>query len=317
MITITKEVHNAFITTIIKYAEDSEINIYDLLRKLISDINWILLPNGLQLLTEDGNILLPKEAYNRHIKNKYGYFTFCNKGSHKKGNIIDWFSYLDKSKEWNNWNNITWYDMLIYLLFIQTNCHHKGHFNSSKLCNSSNSFYDFFYKSKNGFNPMRYWDSNFKGNQYIKIRESIKKPIYLAEWWIEVFNRDKIKLLLFSDLSPSLPNLKYRKTTGWTIPNKDRFPFMGIVNIIRAINNIHLLDSDYVFGRCIEKQTQKEYRFTIDDNIYYNNIDNIDDIYNIYNIDDIDNIHNTTILLVQCFISSFSFGLWFSKFIKK
>ena len=38
-------------------------------------------------------------------------------------------------------------------MFIQSNCHHHGNQKYPKICKTPESFLNFFYKSKNGFDP--------------------------------------------------------------------------------------------------------------------------------------------------------------------
>ena len=298
--TVTLNFHNAFICSIALYAEKSDVNIYDLIRKLISDMNWLLSPGGIEF-----EELSPGKALKKHFKKNCGYFTFCNQPPHKKGNIIDWFVYLDKSKEWEAWEDITWFDILTYLLFIQTNCHHKGHILGSKLCKNSDSFKDFFYKSKNIF--------IYDENKNLK-RVNNKKLDSLAPWWVSTFYKEKKALLMFNDLSSDRYfNINKRDTTGWIARGYDWLPFGSVINRLRYINGLPFLSGDYGLGHLSEKQINKEVRFIIKQD----NIDTTDKQELPFNYKYDNPKINYNILMVQCFIGSFSFGLWFSKFIKK
>ena len=163
---------------------------------------------------------------------------------------------------------VSWYELLTYLLFIQSNCHHKGNINSHKLCMSPDSFLNFFYKSKNAFNPWSRWEEsdNIRYGRTIEDIPKTKTAELRGEWWVEAFKREKKILLMFETLAPS-HYLGRRLTTGWVVrgfksEERDILPQGSVLNQLRRYYNLPELSGDYGLG-CMSVNRDMSYEFEV------------------------------------------------------
>tara|TARA_B100000214_G_C23973104_1_gene631254 strand:+ start:4004 stop:4981 length:978 start_codon:yes stop_codon:yes gene_type:complete len=237
---INETLHDAIILNIISYTDKTSTNIYDMVRKLISDLNWFLSPDPKEKM-----FLTIHETLTKHTSGTMEFFYFLSQYPHKEGNILDWLLNINTHLN-QNWNNLTFFDILSYLLFIQSNCHHRGRSTSRKdpyypkICKSPESFKDFFYISKNGLNIK-------KDNILITIRQKTKKYESLAKWWTNRYYEDKKNMLMYYDLASYNINPSV-KTLGWTSRYNDYLPMGSIINTLREINHLPPLSGDFTLG---------------------------------------------------------------------
>ena len=252
---INKNFHNAIILSIVFFADKRKkgpyhwLGIYDIIKLIISQTNHVLSP---------GDIYLTIDNPGDSIKNfKNGIWSggrleiqpqhHATSIGDKKIFYREWLLKVDQLLE-DGWGDINWLDLMTYLLFIQSNTHHKGHINSSILCRNSNSFLNFFYKTKNGFNPGKGlpWPS-------ASIRNPTPKIEFIGDWWVRAFERDKEEMLMFRDLAPSGYMKDHRTTTGWFVrpvgnSPGDCIPSGNVVNQLRNYYVIPILTGDYGLG---------------------------------------------------------------------
>tara|TARA_A100001037_G_C15107577_1_gene617254 strand:- start:269 stop:1204 length:936 start_codon:yes stop_codon:yes gene_type:complete len=253
---ITPSFHEAFILSIVKVSKEHGIGIFEFIQFAISETNWKLSPGDINL-----SKYYPAYYVKRYLDGKFSYPLMVSLGDGRKDKekrVMVYKDFIIKIDEYmreertGGWDKITWFDFLTYLLFIQSNCHHKGNVNSSKLCRNSDSFLNFFYKSKSSFNPMAQWERDGDKPLLPVINES-KKEVYRAEWWVEAFKRDKDNLLMYHDLGD---NREYRKTIGWTVRGfkgskglpADRIPSGAVLNQLRSFYNLPKLSGEYSLG---------------------------------------------------------------------
>lgn len=251
---MTPEFHNALIKSIADISKEEEINIFEIIKMMISETNWILSPGEINL-----GIKSVAKYVQKYINGEYSYPIYSNHpGTYRTKQRILYRDILVKIHGYLNgeWDEIIWFELLTYLIFIQSNCHHKGNPYSAtpKLCRNSDSFLNFFYKSKNAFNPWSQWEE--KGLRYTPVMDYIqetKTSELRGEWWVKAFERESRALLMFGTLSTSC-NMKSRFTTGWIVrgfngKGNDILPQASVVNQLREHYGLPQLCGDYGYGR--------------------------------------------------------------------
>ena len=252
---VTSFFHDALILSIVEMTKENEkYSIYDFIKLMISETNRILSPGA----RDFGPSLLSKYVQ-LHIDGRYSYPLVTQ--NHQRGtpmeekrNLYNEFLIKIHNKfEGDYW--VSWFDLLTYLLFIQSNCHHKGNPFSPKprLCRNADSFLNFFYKSKNAFNPWSQWEKS--GLSYTPAMDYIqetKKEELRGEWWVKAYEREKDIFLMFKTLAPT-HYLGTRFTTGWVVrglkPGEgDILPQGSVLNQLRDHYGLPELSGDYGLG---------------------------------------------------------------------
>ena len=248
--------HNALILSIVESSKDEGIGIFNFIKLMISETNWILSPGE-----RDFGPSPVCDYVKNFIDGKYSYplyVQFSQIGTPKEKSKEIYRDCLVKIHEilLDQWEEVSWFDLITYLLFIQSNCHHKGSTNSSHLCRNADSFLNFFYKSKNGFNPMGKWERP-GDTPIMEVISPSKKAEFRNQWWYEAFTRDRDSLLMFDDLAPN-SSLGNRVTTGWTVRGfrnvfeGDLIPYGSVLNQLRTYYGLPRLSGDYGLG-CISE----------------------------------------------------------------
>ena len=246
---VTSLFHNALIHSIVEMTkENEEISIFDFIQLMISETNWILSPGE-----RDFGASSVSKIVQRYVQGIYSYPLISEHyGIPKVKEKILYRDCLVKIHESLNgeWE-VSWFDFLTYLLFIQSNCHHKGDNNSHKLCRNSDSFLDFFYKSKSAFNPWSQWElSRLQYSPVMDYIQETKTAQLRGEWWVKAFEREKEKFLMFQTLAPS-HYLGTRFTTGWVVRGfkgiiqGDFLPQGSVLNQLRKHYELPELSGDY------------------------------------------------------------------------
>ena len=232
---MNSHIHNAIILSIVDVTNENKgIGIFEFIKLMISETNWILSPGERDFGPTAVSIYVQ-----RHIDGVYSYplysqhpGTFREKSLHLyRDCLVKIHKLLD-----GYWETVSWYELLTYLMFIQSNCHHSGHIKSHKLCRNSDSFLNFFYKSKNAFNPWSKWEK--KGdNPRMDLIEETKEAELRGEWWVNAFKREKYEFLMFHTLEPNY-YLGERFTTGWNVTSlneneRDFLPYGSVINQLR------------------------------------------------------------------------------------
>ena len=248
---VTSLFHNALIHSIVEMTKENEdISIFDFIRLMISETNWILSPGA-----RDFGPSSVSKIVQRFVQGIHSYPLISEHyGTPKEKKRILYRDCLVKIHETLNreWD-VSWYDLLTYLLFIQSNCHHKGNTNSHKLCRNSDSFLDFFYKSKSAFNPWSQWElSRLHYSPVMDYIQETKTAQLRGEWWVKAFEREKENFLMFETLAPT-HYLGTRFTTGWVVrgfkPEEGDFlPQGSVLNQLREHYELPLLSGDYGLG---------------------------------------------------------------------
>lgn len=256
--------HDAVITSIASYAREESINIYDLIRTLIVDLTHIISGSG-RNAWEAGNPERALDAYNRRLNAVFGWGDDMEK--HKRKHCAKFLTKVDMflKKEKEAWDDITWCDVITYLIFIQSNCHHRGKtLHSTQICKSPDSFLNFFHKSKNGLDVPPKFNQSENGLvcSFTRSREGTKTAEHLAWWWVKVYNEDVIDLLMFHDL---VENHAERRTVGWTSRgwngNGDFLPWGAVINTLREYHKLPRLCGDYDVG-VMQGRTSNEEIYT-------------------------------------------------------
>ena len=262
--TIPALFHNAIIDSIASYSKEKSINIYDLIRELIENLTEIISGQG-QPFPGDLGIILRK-----HLKGQCSVFGWGDDHIASKRKpctdfLIKVDTFLKKNKE--QLGDTTWCDMLTYLMFLQSNCHHGDNIISSRIYDFHDSFLNFFYISKNGLDLYTVGMRPFTDEAWIKERwrESTEKEEHLGEWWTKAYEKDKYDLLMFHDLA--YPPKK-RTTIGWTI-HSDYIPGGHVINILRNYHGLPSLSGDYGIGMI---QGEKNYKRDIKKETYSDSI---------------------------------------------
>ena len=248
---VTSLFHNALIHSIVEMTKENEdISIFDFIRLMVSETNWILSPGA-----RDFGPSSVSKIVQRFVQGIHSYPLISEHyGTPKEKKRILYRDCLVKIHETLNreWD-VSWFDFLTYLLFIQSNCHHKGNTNSHKLCRNSDSFLDFFYKSKSEFNPWSQWElSRLHYSSVMDYIQETKTAQLRGEWWVKAFEREKENFLMFGTLAPS-HYLGKRLTTGWVVrgfkPEEGDFlPQGSVLNQLREHYELPLLSGDYGLG---------------------------------------------------------------------
>lgn len=251
---VTSFFHNALIHSIVEITKGNDnIAIFDFIKLMISETNWILSPGERDFGDE------PIAKYvKKHIDGQYSYpLIGLRREALRERSLNLYRDCLVKiHKALNGDWDVSWFEFITYLLFIQSNCHHKGgNTNSHKLCRSPDSFLDFFYKSKAAFNPWLPWEKadRLRYGRDIKDIPETKTAELRGEWWVSAFEREKKTLLLFETLAPS-HYLGKRLTTGWVVRgftdiiNGDILPQGSVLNQLRDHYGLPELSGDYGLG---------------------------------------------------------------------
>ena len=250
--TITPLFHDALIHSIVEMTkENDDISIFEFIQLMISETNGILSPGA-----RDFGPSLISKTVKRYIQGIHSYPLISEHyGFPKEKKKILYRDCLVKIHEAMYAQlDVSWYDLLTYLLFIQSNCHHKGDSNSHKLCRNSDSFLDFFYKSKSAFNPWLRWEESdrLRYGRDIEDIPKTKAAELRGEWWVKAFEREKDILLMFETLAPS-HYLGKRLTTGWVVrglkaEEGDILPYGSVLNQLREHYGLPALSGDYGLG---------------------------------------------------------------------
>lgn len=261
---MNSHIHNAIILSIVDVAnENKDIGIFEFIKLMISETNWILSPGE----RDFGDVPVAKYV-KKHIDGQYSYPLISqHPGTHRERSLNLYRDCLVKiHKTLNGDWDVSWFEFITYLLFIQSNCHHKGgNTNSHKLCRNSDSFLDFFYKSKAAFNPWFPWENadRLRYGRDIKDIPETKTAEFRGEWWVNAFEREKENLLLFETLAPS-HYLGKRLTTGWVVRGftdiikSDFIPQGSVLNQLRRHYGLPELSGDYGLG-CMSFQSDVLY----------------------------------------------------------
>ena len=261
---ITSSFHNAVILSIVDYSKEHNQNVFPLIGRLIYDLTCIISSSGQAISGE------VKEALRKHKVKQCAIFGWGdNEEKHQRKHCARWLMKVENKLKTDDLNDLTWCDVITYLMFIQSNCHHHGHVVVSKICKSPDSFLNFFYKSKNGFEPEK-TPEQCKGSgssgsvdaHLLKYRDAswvlksrARDPSYKAEplsyYWIEAYYLDAKELLLFNDLAtPTRP----RVTLGWTSRQHDYIPWGSVLNLLRSYYELPPLSGEYSLGIISAKQ---------------------------------------------------------------
>ena len=262
---VTSLFHNALIHSIVEMTKENEdISIFDFIRLMISETNWILSPGARDF--GDESVAKYVQKYINGVYSYPLYVQFPQIGTPKEKSKEMYRDCLVKIHETLNGNwEVSWFDFITYLLFIQSNCHHKGNTNSHKLCRNSDSFLDFFYKSKSAFNPWLPWEKSdrLRYGRDIKDIPETKTAELRGEWWVKAFEREKDIFLMFETLAPS-HYLGKRLTTGWVVRGftdiikGDFLPHGSVLNQLREHYGLPGLSGDYGLG-CMSVQSDVLY----------------------------------------------------------
>ena len=264
---VTPAFHNALIHSVVDITNEKDIGIFDFIQLMIGETNWILSPGE-----RDFGPSSVSKYVQKHIDGLYSYpLVSQHYGTPVEKKRFLYRDCLVKIHETLNgeWD-VSWFELLTYLLFIQSNCHHKGDFNSHKLCRNPDSFLNFFYKSKSAFNPWSQWEKS--GLRYSPVMDYIqqsKKEELRGEWWVKAFEREKKNLLMFHTLSPS-HYLGSRATTGWVVRGfndiikADYLPQGSVLNQLREHYELPLLSGDYGLGCMSVKNDVRDESFLKD-----------------------------------------------------
>ena len=271
---MTPEFHDALIKSIVDISKEEEINIFDIIKMMISETNWVLSPGE----RNHGGKSVAKYVQ-KYINGAYSYPIYVQIpqiGTPKEKSKEMYRDCLVKIHGYLNgeWDEIIWFELLTYLIFIQSNCHHKGNPYSAtpKLCRNSDSFLNFFYKSKNAFDPWSQWED--KRMRYTKVMDYIqetKTSELRGEWWVKAFEREKRKLLMFETLSTSC-RMVSRFTTGWIVrgfngKGYDVLPQASVVNQLREHYGCPQLCGDYGYGHMSAESNVYKIKDKIEDKI--------------------------------------------------
>ena len=252
---VTSLFHDALVHSIVEITKENEnIAIFDFIKLMIRETNWILSPGERDFGDE------PVAKYvKKHINGQYSYpLIGLRREALRERSLNLYRDCLVKiHKALNGDWDVSWFEFITYLLFIQSNCHHKGgNTNSHKLCRSPDSFLDFFYKSKAAFNPWLPWENadRLRYGRDIKDIPETKTAELRGEWWVDAFEREKKCLLMFETLSPT-HYLGKRLTTGWVVRGfnngelkGDFLPQGSVLNQLRENYGLPHLSGDYGLG---------------------------------------------------------------------
>ena len=253
--------HDALILSIVEMVKENEnIAIFDFIKLMISETNWILSPGE----RDFGDVPVAKYV-KKHIDGQYSYPLIGLRREARRERSLNLYRdcLVKIHKALNGDWDVSWFEFITYLLFIQSNCHHKGNpFSTTpKLCRSPDSFLDFFYKSKSAFNPWSQWEKlgvfrstpGFADSSWdIENIPPTKTSELRGEWWVKAFEREKKDFLMFETLAPS-HYLGHRFTIGWVVRGfnhgeGDFLPQGSVLNQLRKYYELPELSGDYGLG---------------------------------------------------------------------
>ena len=259
---ITCEFHHALVHSIANVSEKEGVGIYDLIKILISEMNQEISASEvnfgpspvfkwLQLL-RDKRYCHPfmLQSHQKEARGKKkGLFNKC---------LLEMTGYMGKS----DWNDVSWFEFLVYLLFIQSNTHHflpspeKQDWAAAPawLCRNSEVFLDFFYKSKDSFHPLKQWTRvDVKALGHLGFIQESEEPTERAWYWVDRFEKEKKDLLMFRNWAGYNQGMEQRETTGWFARiSKDRdgdiFPYGAVINQLRDHYGLERISGEYDLG---------------------------------------------------------------------
>ena len=263
--TITSFFHDALIHSIVEMTKENEnITIFDFIKLMIRETNWILSPGE----RDFGDVPVAKYV-KKHIDGQYSYPLIGLRREARRERSLNLYRdcLVKIHKALNGDWDVSWFEFITYLLFIQSNCHHKGNpFSMTpKLCRSPDSFLDFFYKSKSAFDPWSQWEKlgvfrstpGFADSSWdIENIPPTKTSELRGEWWIKAFEREKKVFLMFETLAPS-HYLGNRFTIGWVVRRCDILPQGSVLNQLRKYYELPELSGDYGLGYMSSLTTNK------------------------------------------------------------
>ena len=251
---MTSLFHNSLIHSIVEMTkENEEYSIFDFLKLMITETNWVLSPGA-----RDFGPSSVSHYVQIYLDGKYSYPLISHHYGtpmEKRRNIYrDCLIKIHKYFDGEDWG-VSWFELLTYLLFIQSNCHHKGNpFSPTpQLCRNADSFLNFFYRSKSAFNPWSPWEkSGLNYSPVMPYIQETKKAELRGEWWVQAFEREKKVLLMFQTLAPT-HYLGSRFTTGWVVRGykpgeEDILPQGSVLNQLREHYGLAELSGDYGLG---------------------------------------------------------------------
>ena len=259
---ITCEFHNALVLSISAVSDKEGIGIYDLIKILIIEVNQEIncgyvdfgpspVFNWVQLL-RDKRYSHPfmLQSHQKEVRGrKKDLFNKC---------LLQMTGYMGKS----DWNDVSWFEFITYLLFIQSNTHHRVAPPEKQdwaaapawLCRNVESFLDFFYKSKDGFHPLKEWTRQFeKPLDHLGCIPETDEPKERAWYWVKRFEEEKRDLLMFRNWAGYNQGMEQRETTGWfarTSKDKDGdiFPYGAVINQLRDHYGLERISGEYDLG---------------------------------------------------------------------
>ena len=260
--TITAEFHNALVLSISAVSDEEGVGIYDIIKILIFEMNQVIhasevkfgpspVFNWVQLL-RDKKYSHPfmLQSHQKEVRGrKKELFNKC---------LLGMTRHMVKS----DWNDVSWYEFISYLLFIQSNTHHRMAPPSKQdwvaapawLCRNSIAFLDFFYKSKDEFHPLKEWTRPFeKPLDHLGFIPGSEEPTERAWYWVERFNKEREDLLMFNTWEGHVAGMENRVTTGWfvrgwKVRDGDIFPYGAVINKLRDHYGLERISGEYDLG---------------------------------------------------------------------
>ena len=259
---VTREFHNALVLAIVAVSDEEGVGIYDLIKILIFEMNQEIncgyvdfgpspVFKWLELLRDKrySHPFMLQSHQNEARRRKKGLFNKC---------LLQMTGYMFKS----DWNDVSWFEFILYLLFIQSNTHHrvappeKEHWSAAPawLCRNPEVFLDFFYKSKDSFHPLKKWTrQDEKPLGHLGFIPETEEPTERAGYWVESFEKEKKDLLMLNNWAGYNQGMENRETTGWFArSSKDRegdvFPYLNVVNILREYYDLPRVSGEYDLG---------------------------------------------------------------------
>ena len=260
--TITAEFHNALVLSIAAVSDQEGVGIYDLIKILIFEMNQVIHISEVKFgpspvfkwiqLLRDKRYSHPfmLQSHQKEVRGrKKDLFNKC---------LLQMTTHMAKS----DWNDVSWFEFLVYLLFIQSNTHHrvvppeKEHWVAAPawLCRNSEVFLDFFYKSKDEFHPLKEWTRQFdKPLDHLGFIPETEEPKERAWYWVKRFEEEKRDLLMFRNWAGYNQGMEKRETTGWFARiSKDKdgdiFPYGAVINDLRDHYGLDRISGEYDLG---------------------------------------------------------------------
>ena len=123
--TVTAEFHNALVLSISAVSDVEGVRIYDIIKILIFEMNQVIHISEVKFgpspvfkwiqLFRDKKYCHPfmLQSHQKEVRGrKKDLFNKC---------LLQMTGYMDKS----DWNGVSWFEFITYLLFIQSNTHHR------------------------------------------------------------------------------------------------------------------------------------------------------------------------------------------------